>query len=122
MEISLDQPDNKYHIRSYQNGFIRINDSEYNTPILVGLDTLRTESLPYSLSEIDIEILSALDLTQYEVVLLGTGKELKFPAWDLLEHAQMMGTPLEVMATDAACRTFTILASEGRKVLAILYP
>ena len=32
------------------------------------------------------------------------------------------GIGLEVMTTDAACRTFNILASDGRKVVAGLLP
>ncbi|MCW9029766.1 MAG: Mth938-like domain-containing protein [Kangiella sp.] len=72
--------------------------------------------------EAAVDTLRELDIGSYEVVILGTGANQEFPSWDLLETAQMMGTPLEVMATDAACRTYTILASDGRNVLALLYP
>jgi len=68
------------------------------------------------------DALKELNIQDYEAVLLGTGPELIHPSWEIIEAAQMMGAPLEVMSTGAACRTFTILASEGRQVLAILYP
>ncbi|WP_041296006.1 Mth938-like domain-containing protein [Kangiella koreensis] len=122
MDLSLDNNTGSYKIRSYSPGSIMINDATYQDPIVVGLDVLRENVLPVDSSELNKELLEELKISDYEVVILGTGKNQQFPSWDLLEQAQMMGTPLEVMATDAACRTFTILASDGRKVLALLYP
>lgn len=122
MDLSLDNNTGRYKIRSYSPGSIIINDATYQDPIIVGLEVLRENQLPMDLDELNKELLEELKITDYEVVILGTGETQQFPSWDLLEQAQIMGTPLEIMATDAACRTFTILASDGRKVLAILYP
>ena len=58
---------------------------------------------------------------QPEVVLLGTGKHLTFPPQDCLSVLQQHNLGYEVMDTAAACRTFNVLAAEGRDViLAIL--
>ncbi len=122
MEISLDSSNSQYKIQAYANGRIRINGNEYQQPLLVGLTTLETKRIPKTIEEIDRELFLTLELSSYEAVILGTGETLNFPDWQLLEQAQILGTPLEVMATDAACRTFTVLASEGRNVLALLYP
>lgn len=122
MDLSLDNNAGRYKIRSYSPGSIIVNDATYQDPIIVGLEVLCENQLPVDLSELNKELLEELKISDYEVVILGTGNNQQFPSWDLLEQAQMMGTPLEVMATDAACRTFTILASDGRKVLALLYP
>ena len=122
MEISLDRSDNRFQIQSYENGIIRINNQDYQKPLLVGLDHLNSDIISKAVKEITIDDLMAWEIDQFEVVLLGTGKTMQFPNWELLEQAQLKGKPLEVMATDAACRTFTVLAGEGRKVLAILFP
>jgi uncharacterized protein len=55
-----------------------------------------------------------------EIVLLGTGAMLRFPHPRLVRALAEAGVGLEVMDTAAACRTFNILAAEGRKVVAAL--
>lgn len=122
MDFSLDKSSGRYVIRSYSAGTIIINNASYEDPIILGLEELHENRLPTDLNELNKELLDELKVADYEVVILGTGESQQFPSWDLLEQAQMIGTPLEVMATDAACRTFAVLASEGRKVLALLYP
>jgi uncharacterized protein len=122
MDISLDKSSGQYQITSYSNQCITINGRGYSEPITVTLDNLVTGQLPADVNDIDEATLRALKIDQYEAVLFGTGEELKQASWDLLEAAQLIGAPLEVMSTAAACRTFTVLASEGRRVLAILYP
>ena len=53
-----------------------------------------------------------------EVVVLGTGSAQRFPAKELARALAATGVGVEVMDTRAACRTYNILASEGRKVAA----
>ena len=55
-----------------------------------------------------------------EIVLLGSGATLRFPHPRLTRALAEAGVGLEVMDTPAACRTFNILAAEGRKVVAAL--
>jgi uncharacterized protein len=55
-----------------------------------------------------------------EIVLLGTGKLLRFPRPELLRPLVQAGVGLEVMDVQAACRTYNILATESRKVAAAL--
>ncbi len=54
--------------------------------------------------------------------LIGTGQHQVFlpPATQM--HFYRNGTGFEVMTTDAACRTFNVLAAEGRQVVAALLP
>lgn len=55
-----------------------------------------------------------------EVVLLGTGARLRFPPASLQRIILQAGTGLETMDAMAACRTYNILAAEGRKVVAAI--
>ena len=57
---------------------------------------------------------------QPEIVLLGTGSRLCFPAAQLTAGILAAGVGLEVMDTAAPCRTFNILLSEQRSVVAAL--
>jgi uncharacterized protein len=55
-----------------------------------------------------------------EVVILGTGAKQRFPALELRRSLAASGAGVEIMDTPAACRTYNILASEGRAVIAAI--
>lgn len=55
-----------------------------------------------------------------EIVLIGTGRTLRFPQPDVLRPLMEARIGYEVMSTDAACRTYNLLLSEGRAVVALL--
>lgn len=55
-----------------------------------------------------------------ELVILGLGRRLRFPPAGLLRPLISGRVGYEVMDTAAACRTYNVLASEGRSVLAAL--
>ncbi|QDX80161.1 hypothetical protein B9N43_02135 [Denitratisoma sp. DHT3] len=55
-----------------------------------------------------------------DVVLLGTGARQRFPAPEVLRPLIEARIGFEVMDTAAACRTYHILTSEGRAVVAAL--
>ncbi|MBV8500591.1 MAG: Mth938-like domain-containing protein [Paucibacter sp.] len=55
-----------------------------------------------------------------ELVVLGTGPKLRFVSPALYRSLIAAGIGLETMDLGAACRTYNVLASEGRAVLAAL--
>lgn len=55
-----------------------------------------------------------------EIVVFGTGATQRFPAPALARELAGLGAGVEVMDTRAACRTYNILAAEGRKVAAAI--
>ncbi|MBI3154543.1 MAG: Mth938-like domain-containing protein [Burkholderiales bacterium] len=55
-----------------------------------------------------------------EVVLFGSGARLRFPAPALLRALIERRIGVETMDTAAACRTYNVLAAEGRCVVAAL--
>lgn len=75
---------------------------------------------PRHVGEWQAQHLAALANAGAELVILGTGPRLVFPppAWLAPFAQQRVG--LETMDTAAACRTYNVLASEGRKVIAAL--
>lgn len=70
--------------------------------------------------QLTAEHFALLAKTQPELVIFGSGSRLRFPppAFLRLLMAQRIG--LETMDTLAACRTYNILAGEGRRVVAAL--
>jgi uncharacterized protein len=55
-----------------------------------------------------------------ELVLVGTGQHQQFPDASFGARFLRAGVGVEVMDTGAACRTFNVLVSEGRRVVAVL--
>ena len=55
-----------------------------------------------------------------ELIILGTGSKLQFPATEITLPVHSAGIGLEVMDTVAACRTFNLLVGDGRQVAAAL--
>jgi uncharacterized protein len=57
---------------------------------------------------------------QPELVIFGSGRRLRFPRPPWLRSLIEARIGFETMDTAAACRTYNVLASEGRDVLAAL--
>ena len=55
-----------------------------------------------------------------ELVLFGSGAALRFPRPAWVRRLIEAGIGVETMDTGAACRTYNILAGEGRRVVAAL--
>ena len=57
-----------------------------------------------------------------ELVIFGSGKRIHFPSPKLIQSLIHKRIGLETMDNGAACRTFNVLAGEGRRVvMALLY-
>ncbi|MBI3774728.1 MAG: Mth938-like domain-containing protein [Gammaproteobacteria bacterium] len=67
------------------------------------------------LNEEHLRLIAALDP---EVVLLGTGPKIRFPNQAWLRAFHQHGVGVEIMDNGAACRTYNILMTEGRNVVA----
>ncbi len=67
------------------------------------------------LNEDHLRLISTLDP---EVVLLGTGPKIRFPNHNWLRAFHQHGVGVEIMDNGAACRTYNILMTEGRNVVA----
>jgi uncharacterized protein len=99
--------------------YIEINRQRHTQSVLL-LPT-QLEAWPLKeLSELDETSLNFFLNKGLEVVLLGTGPLQRFPHPRLLRHLAAAQLGVEVMSTPAACRTYNILLSEGRKVGAAL--
>ncbi len=75
---------------------------------------------PAGFGDLNAEHLAAVLAHEPELVLVGTGDRLQFPADTVLRPLQAAGIGYEIMDTPAACRTFNILAAEDRLVVAAL--
>lgn len=101
-------------------GYVKVGAIEYRESLIVTPERIVNGwgSAGFAaLTEADFATLAGL---APEIVLLGTGKTMRFPHPRLTRPLIDARIGLEVMDTPAACRTFNILAAEGRKVAAAI--
>jgi uncharacterized protein len=123
VDLSLDRPGEHLHVRAVTDKGICIADAWYDGPLLLTPDAIHSDWPPYSVAALDIEHLKAIFDLRPDVALLGTGATHEQLPRELLVEVYRLGAGgLEVMSTDAACRTFNVLAGDGRKVVAGLLP
>jgi uncharacterized protein len=107
-------------VEAYGDGRVRINGRDYARSIAVSAGQLKLDWGPDDAADLGVAHLEAVLGETTQVLILGTGKRQRFPdpavQFALLER----GIGVEVMDTGAACRTYNILASEGRAVVAAL--
>lgn len=119
MQIHLETGDkDEYLIRAYEPGRIRINQELYSSSLIVSPRVLHTSWPPAHPDDLLREHIRALLELEPEVVLLGTGARLQFPAPEIIQDLIASAIGYEVMDTAAACRTYNVLMSERRHVVA----
>lgn len=105
---------------AYGADFVAVNHQKHEKNLIVLPESLIenwTHATATTLNEADMQRLMELGT---EIVLLGTGNLLRFPPGALMRPFAPAGIGLEVMDLQAACRTYNILAAEGRHVAAAL--
>lgn len=120
VKLHLANADGLNTFTAYGDDYVDINGRRHTTAIAVLPDRLVpgwTNARFETLCEDDFATLAGLGA---EILLLGTGNSLRFPSPALLQPLMAARIGLEVMDTRAACRTYNILAAEGRKVAAAI--
>lgn len=119
MKLHLTTAGDQQLFSGHGEGYVAINKQRYRTSVLV---------TPASVVEWAIDSFSALSAGSFEPVLelkpdiliLGTGRMMRFPPREATAAISAAGIGLEVMDSGAACRTYNVLATEGRRVAAAI--
>jgi uncharacterized protein len=122
LEFHLEVPENQFFIRSVSDQGIRIGDDYYKSSVIIADQQLLPDWNASSVEDINEENLQIIFDLQPEVVIVGTGNTQVFLPPATQAHFYRRNIGFEVMSTDAACRTFNVLVSEGRHVVAALLP
>ena len=110
----------EFAITGYTAGAISVAGVEYGHSLRVAH---ASAAAPWAIKNFaDISAATVADGTTVgaEIVLIGTGKKLRFPPPEALRPLREARIGFEVMDTAAACRTYNVLLGEGRQVAALL--
>ncbi len=118
MQLNLDRPDFRYVLRGVGAGGVLVNDRVLQASFLMTPNAIEEHWRPRTAQELQPEDFESALALQPELIVLGTGARQRFPPAVAMAACLSRGVGLEVMDSAAACRTFNVLASEGRRVVA----
>jgi uncharacterized protein len=103
----------------YGEGYVAVNRARHEKSVVV---------TPQSVTHWEVRGFESLSFADFafvaehkpEIVVLGTGALQRFPRAELTHALAAAGAGLEAMDSKAACRTYNILAAEGRRVVAAI--
>jgi uncharacterized protein len=118
LKLQPDQSDAQT-ITGYGPGWVGVGQEKITHNVVLGSRGQRIEWAA-SYEELGAEHFDALAQLGVEVVIFGSGARIRFPkpAWLASLAARRIG--VETMDSAAACRTYNILAQEGRDVAVAL--
>lgn len=124
MKLHADRLEGVNAVFGHGPGEISINNTVFRHSVIV---PWQGAILPWDVAA--FESLTAAHFQQVadlkpELVIFGSGARIRFPAAALLRPLIERGIGVETMDTGAACRTYNVLAGEGRPVVlaAVLTP
>jgi uncharacterized protein len=118
MELSFEHPGEYLFVRRVGADTVTVVDRDFHKSILltpkeVIEDWTATDASLLTLA--DVEKIVALEP---ELVLLGTGERQIFPPGEVMAGFLRRGIGIEAMTNGSAARTYSLLAGEGRRVVA----
>ena len=107
-------------ISGYGPGWIGIRNEKITTSIVIGSGGERFPWDCNRFEDLTAEHFAQLAALNTELVIFGSGERIRFPNPALIKSLIDKQIGLETMDTQAACRTYNILAAEGRQVAVAL--
>jgi len=115
--LPMPDPSERQVIQGYGDGGFRVSNVRHDGAVIVAA----TRTSAWVDTEIATLVTSPI-VGEIDVLVIGCGVRATFVAPAMREAFKRRGVALEVADTPAACRTYNILLSEGRRVAAALLP
>jgi uncharacterized protein len=107
-------------ITAYGADYLEVNRQRHAGSILLGPSGAVQAWAPGAFADIDAAALAQALALEPEVLILGTGRRSDLDPTARIRRQLPPRLGVEFMDTAAACRTFNILAAEGRRVVGAL--
>lgn len=118
MQLNLERPDYRYFLRGADGHGALVNDRRLERSFVLAPDTLLEDWPLRDASAMTTAHLDVMLAMLPELVVLGTGAVQRFPPAEVMATCLSRGIGIEVMTNAAAARTYSVLAGEGRRVVA----
>ncbi len=119
MKLHADALTSLNTVTAYGPGFVEVNQVRHAGNLILAPDHPVESWSAESFDALRAEDFESLLELRPEIVLVGTGDRQRFPHPRLTRPLLDARVGVEVMDTRAACRTYNILMSEGRRVVAV---
>lgn len=120
MKFSVADQSTGNFIHGYTEKSVEVNGSSFSRSLVIMQERIISDWRPETFQQLTENDFSELLELGPDMVLLGTGPQQQFPTPELYRSLIDAGIGVEIMTTPAACRTYNILTSEGRRVIAAL--
>ena len=118
VELNLECPRDYLFVRKAGAREIVVVDRPFHASLILCRDKVIDDWAVADAMALTPELVEPILALAPDVVLLGTGAHQRFPSQAVLAAFLQRGVGVEVMDNAAAARTWDILASEGRNVVA----
>lgn len=118
MQLNLERPDYTWYLRGADGDHALVNERIVRSSFVIAPDALVEDWPVIDATELTAPQLEPLFALHPELVVLGTGATQVFPPPVILAAFLTRGLGIEVMTNSAAARTYSVLAGEGRRVVA----
>ena len=118
MKFAQDSQEDGYVITAYDDDCVSINGKSFSQSLVIASTKLHENWDITSITLLSAKHIEQVLSFEPELILIGTGSKLVFPPVEIYAGIIEHGIGVDFMDTGAACRTYNILMSEGRDVVA----
>ena len=116
MELTLQKSLSRLYIKSFTGKSFIIAEDEYLTNIIID-DKIKRWNINKS-ELFNFEHYDKIVLSKPDIIIIGCCDTQILPSPDFINNFASQDIGIEIMTTESACKTFNVLISEHRKVVA----
>jgi uncharacterized protein len=120
MQITQITGEDQFMITGYAPDHVAVNGVRHTASLILRPDALLPSWPVRDVAQLRADDFGWIRERPVEILLLGTGPRQVFPPRAVWRELRMEPWGLEIMDTAAACRTYNLIAAEGRTVAAAL--
>ena len=118
MQLNLERPDYTWYLRGADGAHALVNERTIERSFVIAPESLVEDWPVVDAKAMQAEDLGPMFALTPELIVLGTGPTQRFPSAAVMHACLSRGIGFEVMDNAAAARTYSVLAGEGRRVVA----
>ncbi|GGF89967.1 MULTISPECIES: Mth938-like domain-containing protein [Cysteiniphilum] len=121
MQLEHEKQDTPIFVKHYKSSELTLSQQTFSHSVIITPEKIINNNWGIkSIDELNLDTIEALIELDAHIYLLGTGATSQIPPQEIIIAFARLGKSIDFMDSAAACRTFNILANEGRRVAAAI--